>query len=60
METYIYINKTTPTEIENIFNKGNNKNATIKYYNFINETRCEVLVRHSEDIILKENVSPSL
>lgn len=55
METYIYINKTSPTEIANIFNKGINDNAVIKYYDFINETKCKALVRHSEDIILKEN-----
>lgn len=57
METYIYINKTSPTEIANIFNKGINDNAVIKYYDFINETKCKVLVRHSEDIILKENAT---
>lgn len=60
METYIYINKTNPQEVFKKFNEGVNKNAEIRYYNFIDETKCKALIRHSEDVILKENATYSL
>ena len=55
METQIYIKNTSINSIESLFNKGEiNKNASIKFYEFKNDERCKILVRHSDDIELKE------
>ena len=43
-----------------LFNKGINNNVSIKFYNFITDDKCNVIVRHSDDLIFKENTTYSL
>lgn len=59
METTINI-IATPNEIESIFNKHINHNADIKFYQFVSPSRCKALIRHNEDVTLKEGATYSL
>lgn len=59
METTIKI-KATTNEICSLFNKGINYNADIKYYEFVENTLCKAVIRHCEDVILKEGATYSL
>lgn len=59
METIINITA-TPSEMEPLFNKHINHNADIKYYQFVAPSRCKVLIRHNEGVILKEGATYSL
>lgn len=44
-----------------LFSKGMiNKNASIKFYKFVSEDRCKALIRHSTDVVLKENATYTL
>lgn len=56
METTIFI-KATLSEIVSIFNKGINNNADIRFYQFVADDRCKAIIRHSEDVILKEGAT---
>ena len=40
-------------------NKGINNNISIKFYEFITDDKCHVIVRHSADLIFKENATYS-
>ena len=41
-----------------LFSKGDiNKSASIKFYQFVSENKCKALIRHSEDVELKENAT---
>jgi hypothetical protein len=59
METTINITG-TPNEILSVFNKGINKNASIKFYEFVAPSRCKALIRHCEGLELKEGATYSL
>lgn len=59
METTINITA-TPSEMESLFNKHINHNANIKFYQFVAPTRCKVVIRHCEGVILKEGATYSL
>lgn len=59
METTINITATL-SEIESLFNKHINHNADIRLYQFVTPTRCKVVIRHSDDVILKEGATYSL
>ena len=59
METTINI-KATPSEMESLFSKHINHNAHIRFYQFVAPLRCKAIIRHSEDIILKEGATYSL
>lgn len=59
METRINI-KTTPNIISSFFTNGINKHADIRYYEFISDSCCKVIIRHSDKITLKENATYSL
>lgn len=56
METTIFI-KATLSEIESLFNKGINNNADIRFYQFVADDRCKAIIRHSEDVILKDGAT---
>lgn len=61
METTIYIRKCSMNSINILFSKGDiNKNASIKFYEFVSEDRCKALIRHSTDVELKENATYTL
>jgi hypothetical protein len=59
METTIYITATT-SEMESLFNKHINHNADIRFYQFVAPTRCKVVIRHCDGVILKESATYSL
>lgn len=59
METTIYI-KATPSEMESLFNKHINHNADIKSYQFVAPLKCKAIIRHIDDVILKEGATYSL
>lgn len=59
METTINI-IATPSEMESLFNQHINNNAGIKFYQFVAPSRCKVLIRHNEGVILKEGATYSL
>lgn len=59
METTINITA-TPSEMESLFNKHINHNADIKNYQFVAPSRCKVLIKHNEEITLKEGATYSL
>lgn len=59
METTINITG-TPNEILSVFNKGINKNASIKFYEFVAPSRCKALIRHCEGLELNEGATYSL
>lgn len=59
METTINIT-TTPNEVRLVFNKGINNNATIMFYEFTAPSRCKAVVRHSEEVTLKEGATYSI
>lgn len=59
METTINITA-TPSEMESLFNKHINHNAEIRYYQFVAPSRCKVVIRHCEGVILKEGATYSL
>lgn len=47
--------------IDILFSKGMiNKNASIKFYKVVSEDRCKALIRHSTDVVLKENATYTL
>ena len=44
-----------------LFSKGMiNKNASIKFYEFVSEDKCKAFIRHSTDVELKENATYTL
>lgn len=59
METTIYI-KATSSEMESLFNKHINHNADIKSYQFVAPLKCKAIIRHIDDVILKEGATYSL
>lgn len=59
METTINI-IATPSEMVSLFNKHINHNADIRFYQFVAPSRCKVLIRHNEGVILKEGATYSL
>lgn len=59
METTINITA-TPSEMESLFNKHINHNADIKFYQFVAPSRCKAVIRHNEEVILKEGATYSL
>lgn len=59
METTINITA-TPSEMESLFNKHINHNADIRYYQFVAPSRCKAVIRHCEEVILKEGATYSL
>jgi hypothetical protein len=59
METTIKI-KATPSEMESLFNKHINHNADIRSYQFVAPLLCKAIIRHSDDVILKEGATYSL
>lgn len=59
METTINITA-TPSEMESLFNKHINHNADIRFYQFVAPSRCKVVIRHCEGVILKEGATYSL
>ena len=59
METTIYI-KATPSEIESLFNNHINYNADIRFYQFVAPLRCKAVIRHCEEVTLKDGATYSL
>lgn len=59
METTIYITS-TPSEIESLFNKHINHNANIRFYQFVAPLRCKAVIRHCDEVILKDSATYSL
>lgn len=59
METTIYITA-TPSEIESLFNKHINYNADIRFYQFVAPLRCKAVIRHCEEVTLKDGATYSL
>lgn len=59
METTINITA-TQSEMELLFNKYINHNVSIKFYQFVAPSRCKVIIRHNEGVILKEGATYSL
>lgn len=59
METTIKI-KATQKEILTLFNTGINNNADIRYYEFVENTLCKAVIRHCDEVILKDGATYSL
>ncbi len=61
METTIYIRRCSVNDINTLFNKGDrNNNISIKFYQFVSEDKCKVVIRHSTNVELKENATYTL
>lgn len=56
METTINI-IATPSEMESLFNKHT---PNIRFYQFVTPLRCKAVIRHTEEVSLKEGATYSL
>lgn len=59
METRVQINA-SKNEMSKLFANGISELADIRFYEFISESCCRALIRHSDTINLKENSTYSL
>lgn len=59
METTMYL-RCTVHEVANLFNKGINQYAQIRYYNHDGEDKAKIILRHSDKLEFKENATYSV